>query len=106
MRLVFLVAVIGLSACGGDSAATDERLTTILDLTGDEANGADVYSSNCAVCHGASGEGISGPSMSSVQGLSDEQIVDTILNGIDSMPAFDNLPDQDIADLLEHVRTY
>jgi mono/diheme cytochrome c family protein len=30
---------------------------------GDAANGATLYSQNCTTCHGASGEGVSGPSL-------------------------------------------
>jgi mono/diheme cytochrome c family protein len=102
MRLVLAVVLLGTVACGEKSSDPD-RVTAILDLTGDSANGELVYADNCATCHGLNGEGGSGPSMASAVGEGDQEIVDVILSGEDSMPAFDSLPDQDIADVLAWI---
>ena len=100
-----MVAAAGLLVgCGdkdGDSASA--RVDDILALTGDSGSGASVYSGNCAACHGADGEGGTGPAMSDAASGSDEEIVETVLNGEGSMPSFSSLEDQEIADLLAYI---
>ena len=105
MRLGFLIALMGLMACGDEGEGDAARVDTILSLSGDDVNGETVYSDNCAVCHGINGEGGSGPSMAQASGESDEEIVSVVLTGEDEMPSFDNLEDQDIADVLAYIRT-
>jgi cytochrome c551 len=95
-------ALLAFSACNGEEDDSD-RVSAILALTGDAANGELVYADECAVCHGADGEGGSGPSMSSVVGEGEDEIIGTVLEGEGSMPAFDDLPDQDIADLVAFI---
>lgn len=106
MRSV-LALIIALAGC--DNAA-DDRTTAILDLEGDPGAGQVVYTDNCAVCHLESGrgsaEGGAGSDLSEVAGESDEdaEIVDSILDGVETMPAFaDTLSDQDIADVVAYI---
>jgi cytochrome c551 len=103
MRFGWMWTLVAAAACNG--GASSDRVAGILDLAGDSASGEAVYSSNCASCHGANGQGGSGPAMSNVTGLSDDRMVQTILDGKESMPPFDSLPDQDIADLVEYIFT-
>ena len=94
-RLVSLSLLLGLTAC----ATGDARVDTILALSGDAANGGAVFADNCASCHGADGNG---GTEEGVVGEDDEaEVVETVLNGKETMPSFaDALSDQDIADLL------
>ena len=99
MRKMLALLPMMLIACGdkdGDSAAA---------ATGDAANGATLYSSSCAGCHGADGTGVSGPDLTSglVSGMTDDQISDVIANGAGSMPAITS-DDQEIADILAYLR--
>lgn len=99
-----LTLVLGCSDKGTDSGSGD-RTADILALTPDAANGATVYGSVCSSCHAADGAGDFGPSL---QGLtdSDEELVATILNGKEAMPAYaDELSDQEIADVLAHIKS-
>jgi mono/diheme cytochrome c family protein len=104
MRNVLGVVLLTLVACG-EKASDPQRVDDILALDGDAVAGADVYDSNCATCHGINGEGGSGPSMSNVANMSESAIVDVVLTGKESMPSFDTLEDQQIADLLEYIVT-
>ncbi len=75
---------------------------TILGLTGDATAGEMVFSDNaCSVvgCHGPDGT-VDNPLGPLVMAASDEQIVDTFLNGKGSMPAQSSLSDQELADVL------
>lgn len=98
-----------LVACNGEATTEEPTGTTtrtedILSLTGDTTAGADVYAANCAVCHAADGSGGSGPALTAaIPGMSEEEIVDLVLNGEGVMPAFDNLSDQEIADLTAYA---
>jgi len=102
MNRAILAWALMLGACGGDEA-NDDRIAAILELDGDVAAGATGYASNCASCHGADGEGGTGPAMADAVTLSDEDIVDVVLNGVGGMPGFDSLEDQEIADILAFV---
>ena len=102
MRKVLGLALLAMMACG-QKASDPQRVDDILALTGDEASGQVVYDNNCPGCHGINGEGGSGPSMTNAVRIGDAAIVDVVLSGKESMPAFDTLADQDIADLLAHI---
>ena len=80
----------------------DDENTSILALTGDEINGEVLYDANCAACHGTSAEGASGPA---IYDEDDHDFVEAIQEGEGSMPAFPDLSDQDIADIIAFVRT-
>lgn len=81
-------------------AATPNELAT--------EEGARLYASNCAVCHGPAGEGLIGPALAGHPGLVDTTfIVSTILAGrpTHGMPPFaDVLDDADLAELATFVR--
>jgi mono/diheme cytochrome c family protein len=92
-----IASLLFLVACGGSSTDTAS-------VTGDTTAGADVYATSCAACHGASGEGGTGPAMADeVPGKTDAELEDIVLNGEGSMPAV-SLGDQDLADLLAYLR--
>jgi mono/diheme cytochrome c family protein len=98
----FLPFLLVLVACG-DSAAND-RVATIVGLTGDATAGEVIYTSNCSGCHGADATGGSGPNLIDAYAEgADEEMITTILNGEESMPAFDSLADQDIADAWAYI---
>jgi mono/diheme cytochrome c family protein len=96
MRFLFLLS---LAACGGGTTRTED----ILALTGDATTGATVYGSSCAACHAADGTGGTGSDLTAaIPGLTDAEIVDTIILGSGDMAPV-NLPDQDVADVLAHL---
>lgn len=72
------------------------------ELVGDPAAGEALYASNCASCHGADGEGGSGPAMADVSGESEAEIADVVLYGAGDMPAID-VDDQAAADIAAYV---
>lgn len=86
----------------GDGGGGDDN-SAILDLTGDPAAGESVFNSTgCAstACHGPDGNSGSAPALSSrVSSLSDDQIIDSVLDGKGGMPP-QNLNDQQMADVL------
>ncbi|MEL6343228.1 MAG: cytochrome c [Myxococcota bacterium] len=122
MRVILMTALALLVACdgddkdtsstGGDSGSSGNGETTrtedILALTGDASSGAPVYTTNCQGCHAEDGSGTVGPALSGADGkvntLTDEQIVDAILNGVGTMPAYEFLSDQEAADLLAYLK--
>lgn len=111
MRMLTLGLVLAaLTACGKDETGETGPTTTPptgtgpLDLTGDATNGGTIYGNTCAVCHGADGSGVSGPALTgTVAGMSDEDVVDVMLNGKGSMPA-QSLTNQEAADVLAYLR--
>jgi len=71
----------------GDTDHSDHEHGTTGEGGGDATAGADVYSTSCAGCHGAEGEGASGPAMSDVvPGHSEDDIASVAMNGEGSMP--------------------
>ncbi len=96
-----LVGLTTVVACGGEGG--EDRVDDILALDGDAAAGDAVYAAECSACHGAAGEGGSGPAMSEVAGEGAAEIVEVVLNGDGDMPAFPEIPDQDIADLVAYI---
>ena len=84
-----------------------EKANTIADLEGDATSGATLYAAHCKACHG---EDASSGSVNKniVEELShgDANVIQIILYGEDSMPAFENtLSDQDIADIVAYLHT-
>ena len=95
-------------ACGDkdDDTATTDEISIILALDGDATSGATVFSSSCSACHGSDGTGGSAPVDLTTHAatMSDEAIVDTVLNGVGGMPAI-SIDDQSIADVLAYIRS-
>lgn len=102
MRSMWMLPLaFALAACGGGS--DDDGVDAILALDGDPVAGEAVYASTCAACHGADGEGGSGPAMAGiVADESDADIVEVVLDGEGSMPPQD-LTDQEVADVLAYL---
>ncbi len=97
-----LVLSLLLAACSG---ASDDTASA---LVGDATAGAALYTTNCSSCHGADGEGVSGPAMAEIASeFDDAGVEDAIVNGTDGgMPAFPSLTAQDVADLVAYVRSF
>jgi cbb3-type cytochrome c oxidase subunit III len=86
-----------------------------LTLRGDASHGLSLFLRNCAGCHGMDGRGGIAPEIGNPvfqRAATDEFIIRTIRNGRigTAMPTFQRpdapaLGDQDIADLLAHIRT-
>ncbi len=93
-----------LMACGDKSDDTSgDRVSTITALSGDSTSGEALYTSNCSGCHAADGSGGAGPAL--MGDLPDaEEIAETVINGKESMPSFDSLSDQDIADVIAYLQ--
>lgn len=99
------------------SGEPQAALATLQDLRdqwplGDPANGASVYSANCAACHGIQGEGGVGVVLSRntfIQNSSNAEIVELIQNGRDGtlMAAFeDRLIGVEMADVVAFLRLW
>jgi mono/diheme cytochrome c family protein len=90
-----LASLFLLVACGGAST----------DTAASGADGATLYASNCASCHGDDGEGVSAPAMTLiVPDMMDEAIADAIANGTDGgMPAF-TFDDAETSALVTYLR--
>jgi mono/diheme cytochrome c family protein len=80
------------------------------------AGGHQLWSLNCATCHGVNGEGVNAPALNSQQfltGASDQQIHGIIAGGVPgtAMPAWWNeyggpLTDQQIAEVVAYLRSW
>lgn len=110
------------SASGRGAAAALLALCALLaavitGCAGDgQSDGAALFATNCAACHGAAGEGGQGappltdPAYLPDQ-LSDAEVADAIRNGVQevpdgygTMPAFSRFDDEQLAALVEVVR--
>ena len=88
---MFLFAVF---ACSGSEDTA---------IVGDATAGEAVYTSACSGCHGAAGEGGSGPALDGALPADDAALEDVILNGTGSMAPVD-LAEQDLADVIAYLR--
>lgn len=119
-------ALVGLIvACGGASAGdtagddtstatatgTDTSTATATTTgtasgtaTGTGSEGADLYATYCAGCHGANGGGATGPSLGyNVSGKSDDELRTLITEGQGYMPPI-GIPAEDIPALIAYLR--
>ena len=70
--------------------------------TGDAEVGEPLFTQSCSGCHGADGTGgYGGPDL---LGQTTDHIADYIWNGKGNMPAFPDYTDQDVADIIAHIR--
>jgi len=84
-------------ACGEKDESTEST-------GGDPTEGADLFATTCAACHGSDGTGSSGPDLTSaVPSLDDDTIIDIILNGTGTMGA-QNLTEDEANDVLAYMR--
>lgn len=94
-----MLLLMTLLACEGEDDQVD-RDADIAALQGDADNGASLYGP-CQGCHAADGTGTdNGPG---IVGEPKEHIIEVILYGSGTMPAYDGWPDQDIADVTAYV---
>jgi polyvinyl alcohol dehydrogenase (cytochrome) len=72
----------------------------------ESADGEDVYRSNCARCHGGSGQGGSGPTMEGVADrLDEDEHLEIVREGREGMPAWeDTLSDEEIQAVVDYER--
>jgi cytochrome c553 len=93
-----------------DALATGEG--AVPSSTGNAARGRELFATNCAVCHGPSGEGTSiAPSALNDAALlgdrTDEDLAGAIRKGVaDKMPPFPELSDEDVRDLIAFHRSW
>jgi mono/diheme cytochrome c family protein len=111
LAVALAALAVGVAACtgGGDAAVGG-------DLVGDPVAGGQLYTANCAACHGEDLRGAAaGPSLVddayAPSVFSDEAVRLAITNGADArlwdfgpMPAIGGLDAQDVADIVSHVR--
>jgi mono/diheme cytochrome c family protein len=99
MKRIFVAAVLLVAA----AACAEEQPTgnTI------PPDGAALFSSTCASCHGIQGVGDTGVAMTDdlVTSLTDVEIASIISNGQDTMPGFPTLSDAQVAAIVEYVRS-
>ena len=105
-----------MTSCGGES--TNEKSTEIAErvyIKGDVAKGAEIFKTNCAVCHQPDGKGKAGfaPNINSIDFLSiadDALIKSFILEGRagTAMTAYKNMPNvaDNIDDLVSYIRSW
>lgn len=73
-----------------------------------EANGrgARVFAQACAACHGEEGQGGFGPMLAGNDALDDDAfVIGRILRGNGGMPAFNGLPDEEVAAIGTYIRS-
>jgi mono/diheme cytochrome c family protein len=82
-----------------------ERVAAILALTPDPVAGAQSFAANCSYCHGVDGSGVDpNPALTDrVPLLTDDQVVSTVLEGKGNMDSYAALPNQEIANIVDHV---
>lgn len=86
--LVFCMVLLPLAGCAGSS---DDESQSAGD-TEEVASAEQIFTKNCASCHGGNLEGGRGPSLETVgANLSEEDIADIIENGRGQMPAMKQL---------------
>jgi mono/diheme cytochrome c family protein len=97
------VGLLGCTDKGGDTGGEGDGDGTA--LVGDAANGATIYASTCASCHGVDGVGgASGPSLVAyVPAASDADLTGIVDNGKGSMPDM-GLSAQEVADVVAYLR--
>ena len=122
--LVFLAALaLALAACGYSDTGEDTTTTAGGGDVGGATEGQQIFKSTCAACHGQNAEGIDGlgtqlSNSSFIQDQSDDDLIAFIVvgrpatdpdntTGIAMPPKGGNpsLTDQDIADVVDYLRT-
>jgi mono/diheme cytochrome c family protein len=99
-------AITALWACGGggNGASTSNSTTT---TAGRETDGASIFRTECAGCHGANGEGNLGPALSGIadrMSVADQTAV--VEGGRGRMPGFaSSLTESQIAAVVDYTRT-
>lgn len=96
--LVILAFAAVLGAC------SEEQPTRTTDPPPD---GTELFSSNCAVCHGVQGIGATASAMTdaAVTELTDPQIAAIISGGQNTMPGFPRFSNAEIGAIVDYVRS-
>jgi mono/diheme cytochrome c family protein len=99
--------LLGLSVfCFGACSGTSARISTIEVLTPSTTDGATLYASNCASCHGTDARtGTVHRNIVATATGNTSSAIDTVLAGNGDMPSFSGLTDQQIADILGYIKT-
>ena len=102
LSLFTLAAAVGVvSGCAPQEATVDDAALA----NADPISGESIYIDLCATCHGADGMGTpSGSSLLGISSSTDQELWDVIFFGTDGMPAYSDLSDQEIADLIAWMR--
>ena len=102
-RLKYFIYAIFASTLIGCSPS--DRALKIAELSGDPNVGEVLYNEMCSRCHGVSGRGGVGLNLIEHRdGHEDAELIDTVLEGGGGMPSFKRLEDQEIADIISHIR--
>jgi mono/diheme cytochrome c family protein len=101
---VLLVCTSGLMGMAQRPVNDGAYVRTVLNLPGDVTQGQAIFQMNCAVCHGATGNGNVGPSLRSVANRkSREGLIQQVISGkTPPMPQFQP-SEQTMADLLSYL---
>jgi mono/diheme cytochrome c family protein len=97
-----LTAALACSVGCSAKAADPARTTSITSLVGNAAAGKIVYE-KCVTCHGADGK--SGTAKHDIRAHDNVEFINQVIAGGSGMPAFGTLSDQQIADVLAHVKS-
>ncbi len=107
LLLLILSAALGASWSGSGAEAAPDLV-----------NGKKIYADKCARCHGVSGKG-DGPKAETMDKrptdytdkkkmseLADVQLKQVILDGKRPMPAYKNMSDKELEDVIAYIRTF
>jgi len=83
------------------------RIGLLLETAGLAESGREIFSNQCTSCHGVDGlGGAVGPSLADrVPTLDEKSLLEVLLKGRNSMPAWPHLADQELADLHTFLRS-
>lgn len=118
IQSLFIIGIIGLTACGGDkktttTTSTSKQKTTASTSAGksDSGNrkGKLVYKQYCVICHGADGKlAVSGATDLSTSTVTMEERINQITNGKGLMTPYKDILSQEqinsVAEYLEELR--
>lgn len=97
----FALVVIALWLCACLSGFAQDR-----DIQGGPNQGAQLYESNCAVCHGGDGSGGKAESIITPNfvNMTDAALTKSLHDGVAGMPGYAGLGDENIAALVRYMR--
>jgi mono/diheme cytochrome c family protein len=102
----FATALLAGCASSDTAAPASSRTAGIVALTADLTAGKVGYTSNCSSCHGSDGKtGSVGRNVASEAASNQSATVNRVLAGGEGMPAFGNLNDQEVADIVGYLKT-
>lgn len=102
VAIVFAAVALLVAACGGDSGDSGDTGETgeAGEAVEDAGAAEELYTANCAACHGGNLEGAMGPSLETAGAdLSKDEIADVIKNGKGQMQPQTQLSDDEVEEL-------